>query len=575
MKQCRYCFELLEDHESNCSNGHSAFRSPRQKTLDQFDTVTKLVRERHSEFSEEKLRSFALSAMSLANNANCEVTPEFLSDSKQVIETLFETKQHLKTENDRRRLEEEKRQRQVKEKQRLNKLAEVQAMLHRRSFPLSEDQILQMSSDIVSEAERKNVSINADYLTEIAMNLEAREAERQRQKVEQAEAKRRERERLEQERREDESRRWQLENERRERELQSYVERTDLERAVPEFRSRNENRMEREDLIPILADSINLAIYKHLPLTTSSAATTRTYQGSQGNQTFWKDAVGGQLRQGIHVQLIDFRITEWLPSSPGRYFTEAASRARERALRYIHDEREEYLPQGKAEMVYGGVGSVRLALREWAATEVYPVCATSNGISHQGIPILLQGEEYYRIVPFLLENGGCRANLAGRLKIIPPEKLPIRYERGIPKFIIAVNDLQILGPADELLVTVSVTFGLRRSPVDKRWSFCSFDPAHQSPRDAANWLQDYASRYSRNEPVQILSDFDEQEDYFEMPIEFPMSQVMNNNIDLSRLLSYKQDGRVEIYISGDYVGGDKNIYGDSISGNSVTINRGL
>jgi hypothetical protein len=47
----------------------------------------------------------------------------------------------------------------------------------------------------------------------------------------------------------------------------------------------------------------------------------------------------------------------------------------------------EYLPLGKLEMILGGVGSLRLASRPNGNKTIHILGLSSNGVSHEGIPV--------------------------------------------------------------------------------------------------------------------------------------------------------------------------------------------
>ncbi len=211
-------------------------------------------------------------------------------------------------------------------------------------------------------------------------------------------------------------------------------------------------------------------------------------------------------------------------------------------------------------MVLGGVGSLRLGSKFLGTKEVYPLGASSNGISHQGIPILLGEYEYRRISQSIQESGGCLASVSGYVKIISQEVLPVRYGARIPKLAIVVDDIEIvkngknLEQTVELLTTVAITFGTDYELTNKKWSFCSFDPIHQPLNQAIDWLKDYSRRYSTFEgrPI-ILADFDEHMDHFTDPIEFPLADVLRDQIDRYKLGEYQRALYYTFNIQGDLI----------------------
>src|SRR5260221_305745 len=167
-------------------------------------------------------------------------------------------------------------------------------------------------------------------------------------------------------------------------------------------------------------------------------------------------------------------------------------------------------------MVRGGIGKIRLAGKELAGHATYFLGASSAGITHQGIPIALTSDDYRKVMPVIKEYGGCRVDVIGRLQSISDNMPVLQYDVGIPRYCLFAEEVVIRDdykPVD-LLTTVAVMFTSDdfrdRDDLCKSWTFCSFPPG-SSPREAqeaAEWLWDYAQRYSGPEGI-ILTDFDE------------------------------------------------------------------
>src|SRR5262249_41656052 len=133
--------------------------------------------------------------------------------------------------------------------------------------------------------------------------------------------------------------------------------------------------------------------------------------------------------------------------------------------------------------------------------------------------------------------------------------------------------------ADESQVTVAITYSsadeghslpldeLRVNP-SKNHSFASFNPAggFDALGTAVNWLKGYATRHTSvdkdgghkelpPEYLSILGDFDEIEDHFDNPIEFPLRSILSGRYD-PRLLDlygslFQITIKKEITIMGD------------------------
>jgi len=88
------------------------------------------------------------------------------------------------------------------------------------------------------------------------------------------------------------------------------------------------------------------------------------------DRLFWKEAIDSNLYPGQIVKLSNYKMLEWIPSSPGRYHTNDARFERDEAYRR-HFEKErrkgidpkkgrfiELSPGDKRSMIKGGLGSL-------------------------------------------------------------------------------------------------------------------------------------------------------------------------------------------------------------------------
>lgn len=261
-------------------------------------------------------------------------------------------------------------------------------------------------------------------------------------------------------------------------------------------------------------------------------------------------------------------------------------------------------------MVLGGVGSVRLAAKYIDSKIFYFLCASSTGISHQGIPLAMSESQYREVIPLINEHGGCLVNLVGSLQIFPSLINHVNYDVGISKYCFYVEDVEIkrVSLETELLTSIAIMFPSHyptwgdeitsrkflgqelTTDLIKSWSFCSFRPT--SPRNlksAVDWLHDYVCRYtsyrkeksSRNpkivpissDAVPILSNFDEICSHFDNPIEFPIKQIFEGGFNSQLLNAYQQYYKFQINI-GELImtsGGDvfQNITGSTIVNKSI------
>ncbi len=358
----------------------------------------------------------------------------------------------------------------------------------------------------------------------------------------------------------------------------------DFERTYKEFRGANDKRLYSQQLI---VDTVDVGLFGQVApdlLQTSGAARFHS------NEELWAKILKGSLGHGDAIVLDNFQLLEWLPTSPGRYFTDDAARGRSSAKEYWDWTAGEYLPLGKSEMVLGGVGSVRLAPRFVRGGEVCFFGATSNGISHQGLPVITPIDEARHVLEAIRSDGAWAGSVSGTLWPLPVDYSPLSFDRRIPKYYLFADRLQCDGTTNsEPLVTVAITYGstygegtpesvggIAINPV-KNWSFASFNPSEGEAAldEAVDWLGKYAVRHTKsyvnNEwkqfPVSIVGDFDETQSHFDNPIEFPLTSILGGQYD-NRVLDFY--GRVlNITINKEVVMGDKleNIH------NATIINR--
>jgi hypothetical protein len=317
--------------------------------------------------------------------------------------------------------------------------------------------------------------------------------------------------------------------------------------------NRSHDGIPQHNIVQILGDALNLVTYNNVQSSSSCRQDTNNGKEYKSNYDFWKDALNGNLVEGIEINLIGFHLMQWLPSSPGRYYTQSAIRERQNAESHLRRRARygywEFLPQGKEAMFLGGIGSVRLGARRFDSETIYLLGASSSGCSHQGIPVMVPNREYQKVISHLRE-GGCVANIEGYLRVYSTNEMLIQYDRQIPKYVIFIEDIKIIRPSQSLLVSVGVTFALQDSDRGnvKSWSFCSFDPVNDDVSSAAKWLEEYAMRYSGR--AEILSDFDEYYQHFgNDAVEFPVSQIVKGNVDSSRIRKYQEDLGFEVNLN--------------------------
>ena len=338
-------------------------------------------------------------------------------------------------------------------------------------------------------------------------------------------------------------------------------------------------------LAVILKDYLDSALYKKI---IDQRVESTPDKIIPDNQNFWRFVSNGGAYPSQLVKLTGFRILEWIPTSPGLFFTEYARDIRQAAMYrsqfydgdvpYVNVENRkvpvELRPDEKRSFVLGGYGSMRLGSKMIRGREMYVMCASSNGISHQGIPIVIDEYIYEKIIPGIREGVVPVCDVIGKLKVLPTELsvIDLRYGSDIPKYYIEVEELQNLRHDRDFIpyVSVSITYARQLDEYfhDRfAYSFCTFSPSknNRDLREAVNWLQHYAIRYSRAGDPVIVGDFDESFDHFGNVV-FPIKDVANGRISVEKLNQFRRLFHFEI---GEVIMGDKF---ENIT-NSTIVNR--
>jgi hypothetical protein len=329
--------------------------------------------------------------------------------------------------------------------------------------------------------------------------------------------------------------------------------------------------LEGQDVANILADALKTILYEKIYPKTIPNKVDRSYFD---NESFWRDALSSRHFPSAYIVLDSFHLMEWLPFSPGRYFTGRAKESRYFAADKISRDRYEYLPGGKTSMVRGGIGAIRLAEKTIRGNTIHFLGASSTGIAHQGIPIALPSEEYHKVMPIIKERGGCKVKLVGSLQTMTENFPALDFDEDIARYCLFAEEVTVEGASiqNELLTTAAIMFAVSESKgyygdADKSWTFCSFHPGSSKNNErshAVEWLLDYAKRYSRNDPT-ILTDFDE---HYSFPcrVEFPISDILRGTVDWETLRVYKQRyGGTYIENIETYIKEFKRMEGDQIT----------
>lgn len=262
---------------------------------------------------------------------------------------------------------------------------------------------------------------------------------------------------------------------------------------------------------------------------------------------FWQDVIhSGQVYETCQVTLKKFLLTQWIPRSPGQYYTLEARNSREAARHFIESRSKDYSqnkdyfvfdPYGKSEMVKGGVGCLRLGQKQIGNENLHFLCATSSGVAHKGLVVGLRRDLYERLIGDMERHGAISCNIFGQVRYWRCEDmLPTYTPRHIPRMYLYAEKIVPLKRAEPktLDVTAAVLF---RGTVDEKedtfFVYSHFDPGKRDSLDrtidqCVDWME--KSYVKGLYGGRILTDFDEIAPRFE-DVVFPVRTLMNPHTD--------------------------------------------
>lgn len=310
------------------------------------------------------------------------------------------------------------------------------------------------------------------------------------------------------------------------------------------------NSLNREDFLKVLGEILDARGYSSIRVRKSAKPPSRTYST---NQHFWNDVNNDQFYEGESIALENFHVTEWIPLSPGKFYTKDGSHFRKLAKNeYIGD--SIYTPLGKAYMINGGISSLRLSSKEISGKKFHIFGATSTGRAYQGVPIAIDRNLAVDLLPEVKKSGGYQCDLSGTLEIIPPEWSMIRYFEKLPKLYLNIREVELLEPSksNKLSATISIIFnspyswdddiltiGKFETSKTKAMAYWHFNPSKKDGEKgsiliAIRNLLDYANIHSGKAKPLIFCDVDEHHNWFQegpIPLEMTLPELMKHNLD--------------------------------------------
>jgi hypothetical protein len=265
----------------------------------------------------------------------------------------------------------------------------------------------------------------------------------------------------------------------------------------------------------LIEQQTDLAHYPMVDRHTTPAGDLHFEAGS--NEQVWQQFVREALYDTRRAHLEHFHLFEWFPLAPGKFHTPEAQFNRQAAQEMmirLPDGRAYYNPLGKASMVRGGIGAVRLRPRMIQDEPHYFMCVSSNGVCHEGFPVLVPRRFYGPLKARLLAEGAVPVTLSGEMRYLMDDA-PTFFggRREIPQLYLHVDELHILAaPRSEVstyTVSVAVSFVGRFQDREGLYlTYATFDPAvADSLARACQWIEGfYVTGQYRGV---VVTDFDE------------------------------------------------------------------
>ncbi len=310
----------------------------------------------------------------------------------------------------------------------------------------------------------------------------------------------------------------------------------------------------------------------------------------------WRWFLEEQLFDTRRVTLNHFHLFEWFPLTPGTFHTARAAQQRRTALDALapigegDDQQTYFNPLGKASMLRGGVGAVRLRPRMVAGEPHYFMSAASGGVCHEGFPVLVPRRFYRSFKARLLAQGVVPVTLRGEMRYLPDETLPAFFKgrREVPRLYLHVDQLEILpaprADVTSTLVSVAAAFaGTFAGQEGVYATYASFDPANSGELERiVRWMDE--TYVGAGHAGVMVTDFDEVRPRFP-DVPFGLPDLMAGKLDMARVRAFLEEQGLDpdagesflvVYKEintqgGAYIAGDVHVEGGDFIGRDVVI----
>lgn len=314
-------------------------------------------------------------------------------------------------------------------------------------------------------------------------------------------------------------------------------------------------------LAAMLADLLNNSNFTHLQ---DSERNDQNDIVFRDNASFWNEVRLNNLYINQYVKFENVSASEWIPQSPGLFHTREAFHSRMNAehfmvrqedmFRHLMSENRnikevtptdgdlsyqilnELRPNGKASMIRGGIGCVRLEPKILKNQEVIILSITSTNAIHEGVPLICESGLHQKIIHFLKEPGNHKFSVVGKVVVMPKEVRLVNYGDSIPRYCIWAEKITHIEESNnkDLELTVSISFLNNYNEI--LYSFVSLEEKNTSQFNwGINWLKEYAINYSSSTPT-IVGDFDEITTHFsDSKVLFPIKDIAKGKYNKEEL----------------------------------------
>jgi hypothetical protein len=253
------------------------------------------------------------------------------------------------------------------------------------------------------------------------------------------------------------------------------------------------------------------------------------------NKEFWGRVISEATRPLSRIRLDgSFQIVEWFPRSPGLFHTEDADWHRREAEKYVKTTNGilHYEPDGKLNMIQGGLGSVRFKSIRVEGLDCWLCTATNDGYCHSGIPLAVPDSLLKEIGTF----HGKTFSITGQVRFLPDfMEHHFGHMEGIPQVYVLADEIREDGRARQYVeLTPMIYFLGKRGDRGKTPQSVTYVRCHEGASAgltrAIDWIRWYVGQYGEK----IITNFDQQRPAFsEAP--FSLQALMSASVDLSEL----------------------------------------